>query len=73
MRLPTSKEFAKAALDQGRPMIGLVHLLAANSGLAQVRCRKRSCRTWWYERKKPKGKKLCATHAAAAGITWREG
>lgn len=72
-KLPTSKEFAKASLEKGRPMIGLMHLFAADAGLVQVRCRKRSCGLWWYESKRPKRPKLCASHGSFAGIPWKEG
>lgn len=71
--MKNSLECAKKMLKAGKPMLGLMHVLAHDAGLVQVRCRKRSCGLWWYESKKPKKPKLCASHASFAGIPWKEG
>ena len=71
--MKTSLQCAKTAVKAGRPMIGLMHVLAHESGLVQVRCRKRSCGLWWYESRKPRKPKLCAGCGNRAGIPWKEG
>lgn len=68
-----SLAMAKSAVRKGRPWIGFLHLAAHDLGLAQVKCRRRSCRIWWYEKRKPKRPKLCAGCTNAAGLKWKEG
>jgi len=71
--MKSSLECAKKMFKAKRPFLGLMHVLAHNAGLVQVRCRKRSCGLWWYESKKPKKPKLCAGCGNMAGIPWKEG